>query len=126
LKQRYKNSKVQMAVLVGATTAVFIEKFEVCFWTVNDAGTRAFATNCCDLELSSRTNAFIQEHIQAVVERSQEFLQIPLIIFDIVGKYCYMLLVIRDFICTFTVRTAVEFHRKKFLISSCSTMHEHC
>jgi len=64
-------------------------------WTVNDAGTRTFATNCCDHDLSSRTNAFIQEHIQAVVERSQEFLQIPLIIVDIVGKYCYMLLVIR-------------------------------
>ena len=66
----------------------------VCCLVVDGAGTRAFATSCCDDELASRTNAFIQEHVQAVVERSQELLRIPSIIVDIVGKYCCPLLVV--------------------------------
>jgi len=64
-------------------------------WTVDCAGTRAFAASCCDHELASRTNSFIEEHVRAVIERSQEFLRLPSIIVDVVGKYCSRLLIFR-------------------------------
>jgi len=57
-------------------------------WSVDYAGTRALAASCFDDKLASRTNLFIQEHVRVVIERSQEFLQLPSIIVDVVGKYC--------------------------------------
>jgi len=73
-----------------------------CGWTIIwfwrgllSVGTRAFATSCCDHELASRTNSFIQEHVRVVIERSQEFLRLPSIGVDVIGKYCSQLLIFR-------------------------------
>lgn len=50
-------------------------------------GTRAFANNCNDQELKTKSSHFIKEHIQAVLERSGELHRLPLIVVDIVGQW---------------------------------------
>jgi influenza virus NS1A-binding protein len=44
-----------------------------------------FASSCFDQELVLRTNTFIQDHIQTILERSPELSRFPAIIVDIIG-----------------------------------------
>jgi len=89
-------------ILVSQTKAYeniyFLLKFQrlhvILLWIDCAAGTRAFAASCCDQDLASRSDLFIQQHIAVIIERSQEFLQIPSIVVHIIGKWFCQLSVV--------------------------------